>query len=345
MRDRQAWSRGGLVLAVALLASPRMLGATTLGTAEVSVNRIGAQPAHQEISIPASATVFQTPVANLAAVLPPDGTLRSLALAGASIDLPAGVFSGTISTFGRAELPGVPANAYARSSVAIKNTIFEVRSDSLPAGTAVDVRLDLMLTYRANAGVTGIGACCSILNVYDFVIGAGVPFDSSYTWLPPTGQGGVLGGGPDESQLHFGPYTAQAAVGGLFYLDLSFVIESQAIANGVSVQGRNHAGQAEAAASAALFFATEVVPSGAGFAAAARAPAGSTYLFSPIGGFVLPGLEAFDSANVQAHLAPLVQIPEPGTFALLAIGITGLGVVRARRRTGRVSATRGRLRS
>jgi len=328
-----------LVAASLVLVAPAAL-ARTIGRALAGVNRISGSlaPYFQEIPIPPGATDYETSTANLSAFLPPDGALQARARASVGLDVPDGALFGTIATFGRAEGPGVAARAVANSGVIFED-IFEVRSDTLPAGALVDVRFELMLTYLASAGATGVGACCGVSSQYDFYIQAGVFGDSSYEFLPATGQNGVLAGNGmgDEFALHFGPYVAEAAVGVDFVVGLRFNIEELALANGVNIQGRNHAGQAEAAATAVLNFATQVVPSAAGFAAADALPSsgsgsgdGSGYLFLPSAGIRLPGLEALDPDNVHAHLRPLVHVPEPSAFMIAGIALYGLGTIRRR---------------
>ena len=317
-----------LVVASLLFVAPEALAAT-IGNAVAGVNRISGTlaPYEQEISIPLGATDYETPTANVAAFLPPVGTLQARARASVGLDVPNGALFGTIAAFGRAELPGVAAPAVARSNVRFQE-VFEVRSDTLPAGALVDVHFELMLTYLASAGATGVGTCCGVSSRYGFGLSASVVGDSSYDSIPSVGQDGVLAGNVgDEFALHFGPYVAEAAVGLPFAVNVFFGIDELALANGVNVLGRNHAGQAEAAASAVLTFASEVIPSDAGFAAAdALDPsggggAGTGYLYHPTSGFRLPGLEALDSENIHAHLSPLVFVPEPSTI-LLAMALT-----------------------
>lgn len=334
-----------LLLTACLFLFAPAARAATLGQAEVTVNRVARNESFQRISIPSSATDYETPPAELAALLtatpPLTGSLRVKARAVAGIDVPDGALYGNISTFARMELPGVQARAYADSTIAYKET-FEVQSDTLPVGTPVDVRFSLMLTHMGSAGATGLGACCAISSQYNFRIEAGVPFDSTYTPLPTTARNGVLGGnGFDmediEFSLHFGPFTAEAAVGEDFFFDIKFEIESLALANAVSQADRIHNGQAEATATATLIFATEVVPAAAGFAAADALSAGGSgsggsdgYLFHPTSGLRLPGLEALDPANVHAHLLPLVHVPEPSTFLLDNLALCGLCLIHRR---------------
>lgn len=334
---RPVWRAVIPVAGITLLLGPFAGSATTLGSATVGVNRISGNPASQEIVIPAGATTFETPAANLAASLglpnePP--SLRAEARAVAGIDLPAGAFYGTISTFANLEAPGTTSRASARSFVQYEET-FQVLSDSLPDGTLVDVQFDLLLRHRGSLGASGIGACCSIRSVYEFAVeGNMTPYDSYYAYLPRTGSFGILAGGIDDEpiELRFGPYSAPAFVGGGFFLGFSFEIESLAVASAQfdPDDQRYKPGRSEAAGSAAVFLATEVTPAASGFAAA-RAPAGSAYLFSPGGGFTLPGIEAFDPANLDAHWLQPVVLPEPSTAILVALGLAGLA---ARRRSG-----------
>ena len=90
---------------LALIALSARAG--TVGGAEAGVNRISGDlaPYYQEIVIPTSATDYETPTANVAAFLPPDGWLQVRALASAGIDVPDGAVFGTIATFGARKSP------------------------------------------------------------------------------------------------------------------------------------------------------------------------------------------------------------------------------------------------
>jgi len=107
-----------LVAASLVLLAPSAR-ATTTGNALVVVNRISGDlsPYEQEFSIPLGATDYETPTANVAAYLPPDGWLQVRARASTGLDVPDGALFGTIAAFGRAEVPGVAARAVARSGV------------------------------------------------------------------------------------------------------------------------------------------------------------------------------------------------------------------------------------
>jgi hypothetical protein len=331
----RGWRLGLAAVAFGMLAAAPDVRASTLGGATVSVNRLAGQPGIQELPIPAGAIDFETPVASLSANLgfpnePP--FLRAQARAVAGIDLSRGAFYGTISTFARNESPGEASRASAHATV-VRQETFQVLSDTLPAGTLVDVNFDLRIRFRGSAGATGLGTCCSILSTYEFSIeGNLVPYDSSYAYLPRTGSAGILAGGinGDAIELSFGRYSAPAIVGGSFFLGVYFEVESVASATAVyDPQSKRYVpGQSEASGSASLFLATEVTPAAG---AAARAQAGSAYLYSQAGGFALPGAEAFDAANLDAHWLAPVPLPEPGTAALLALG---LAVLSARARRG-----------
>lgn len=348
MKRRVRRGAFGLILIAGMTTAADLAHATTVGVVEVGVNRLAGQPASQTFTLPPGAIVAATPVANLAAVLPwVDGSegLRALALASGAIDIPNGAISGTISTFSRMEVPGIASRGYASASIGFTD-VFDVRSDVLAAGTAVDVRIELMIAFMGSAGVTGVGTCCSIRSVFDWRLAAGSS-DSSYVPISPTGFRGVLAGGLNGApvELSLGSYVAEAAVGIPFFLEVDFGIESEALASAVVLQGIHHAGQSEAAGTAVLLFATEVTPAAAALSAAARAPSASAYLYSTTGGFALPGLEALDASNVSAHLGSLVPLPEPGTFVLVAAGLAGLGALRpapSRRRATRSSPMQSR---
>ena len=332
---RRALRVGVASAALLLLAAPLVARATTSGGALVSVNRISGQADSQELPMIAGLTDYETPVASLAARLgypnqPP--LLRAEARAVAGIDLSRGAFYGTTPTFSRMESLGTSSRAKATSTV-IYDEIFEVASDTLSAGTLVDVNFDLMIRFRGSLGASGhAGSCCSILSTYEFSIeGNLVPYDLRYTSLPRTGWRGMLAGGigNEPIELDLGRYSAQALVGESFYLRVSFELYSLAIANGSIDYGTGivYPGQSEAAGSASLFLATEVTPAAG---AAARARAGDAYLYSPAGGFALPGAEVFDAANFASHWLEPVPMPEPGTAALVTLGLAALGT-RARR--------------
>lgn len=345
MRSARIWGESAAMLAagaLALLAAPGAARANIIGGATVTVNRISGQPGSQTFPMAAGDPDYETPVASLSASLAFPGqppSLRANARAVAGVDLAHGAFYGTISTFSRMEAPGVSSRATANALVAYEETL-QVLSDTLPDGTVVDVSFDLMIRLRGSGGAGGFGACCSIGTTYEASIeGNIVPFDSSWAYLPRSGAFGVLAGGVDDQpiELGLGRYSAPALVGGSFYLGISFELSSTAIANAVFNPATNRyvPGQSEAAGSAALFVSTEVTPAGGG-AAAARAPGGSAYLYSPAGGFALPGAEVFDPANLQAHWLSPISVPEPGTAALATLGLVLLGT---RERSARARAS------
>lgn len=188
---------------------------------------------------------------------------------------------------------------------------------------------------RARYVATGFGACCSIASTYELEV-VGLAQEPPFAELPRTYASGVLADGVDDDpiELRFGRYSASASVGGSFYLEIFFEVKSEALASSLFDDDakRYIPGQSEAAGSAALFVATEVVAAGAAAAraqasgAAANSQAGSVYLYSTAGGFALPGVEAFDPANLDSYLLPVVPVPA----TLVALGLVALGA-RARR--------------
>lgn len=311
----------------AVLAAP-VAHALTSGQAEVGVTRFSGQDSSQIIPVPQFATDFTTPAANLAAVLQPTQTARAQARAVAGLDIADGALFGNIATFARAEVTGPGVRAYAGSRVAYSD-IFEVRSDTLAVGTLIDVVISPVLVHMGNAGSTGFGACCWVRSVYEFRVAGNIfPYDSYYRATGTT-LTGVLGGNGIGMAFNqpLGSFSAQGVVGERFYVQLALEAESEAWASGVFERDFGvHAGQSEAAASAVIVFSTGVFPAATPLAAAAFADEqpSAGYLIQATSGLRLPGSEALDAANVQAHLLALAPVPEPASGLLMT---TALGMV------------------
>lgn len=332
-------SRLASICTVCLLLSASAVQAVTTGRAEVGVTRFLGQPFSTTIPVPQNATDFTTFPAEISAVLQPTQDARVHARAVAGLDIPDGTLVGNIATFARIEVLGGSVRAFAGSHIEFEE-VFELRSDTLPAGTLVDVVISPMLVHMGGASSTGFGPCCSIRSVYEFHINGNIaPYDSSYRALT-AGFRGVLGGnGHDMDDIQFnqpfGPFAAEGIVGQDFYFRIAFETESEALASAVFETGFGvHAGQSDATATALMLFATEVFPAAVGLAAAdalsfdAASGGSEGYLLHPASGLRLPGIEALDPANVQAHLLPLSLVPEPTTFLLMLIALGGLSLKR-----------------
>lgn len=347
-RTRHAGARLAVAALVALIAGLCAPEAAAADRGAATVRVGSGSGSGLQHPIPAGATEFETPAVQLARVSgfpnqPPfyRGTGRAIA----GIYIPDGAVYGAISTFVRNEAPnagGSDPKVFAGATVEYED-IFDVLSDTLPQGTLVDVTVDLRIRFRGSAGATGQGSCCWVASTYDVAFmgqglgGGGLPYSPGMDWP------GILAGGIDGDpiELRFDPYRVQAFVGEQFWLRLQFRIESwaSAVAAWDPDSHRYVPGQADTAGTAAVFFATTVTPA-ASFAAAAGAPA-AAYLRSAAGGFVLPGAEAFDAANLDAHLLPLVPVPEPTMAALFALGLVALGARALVRHP--IRSARGRL--